>query len=251
MTSPYIHSENVHNTKAAREMLPTVLAAYPANSVVDFGTGLGTWLQVAKELGVEDVLGIDGDWVQPEQLAIPVEQFLAKSLHEEIRLGRRFDMAICLEVAEHLRPDAAELLVENIVRHSDIVLWSAAIEDQGGQNHINERNPDYWAGLFRAHGYVAVDAFRALFWQNENIDWWYRQNTILYVKNPAEAAAQAEAPPSPNLLIHPALFAYKMTYIQVQNKKLADIFKGRRSVGFYFRMLLKSMKNRVMDALRR
>ena len=101
------------------------------------------------------------------------------------------------------------------------------------------------------HNDVAVDVFRALFWQNENIDWWYRQNTILYVKNPAEAAAEVEAPPSPNLLIHPALFAHKKTYIQVQNKKLADIFKGRRSVGFYFRLLLKSMKNRVMDALGR
>lgn len=101
------------------------------------------------------------------------------------------------------------------------------------------------------HNDVAVDAFRALFWQNENIDWWYRQNTILYVKNPAEAAAEVEAPPSPNLLIHPALFAKKLADIEAQNNKLEDIFKGRRSVGFYFRMLLKSMKNRVMDALRR
>ena len=151
MTTPYVHSETVHNTTAAREMLPAVLEVCPAKSIVDFGTGLGTWLKVATELGVEDVLGIDGDWVRPEQLAIPAEQFLAKSLHEEIRLGRRFDLAICLEVAEHLRPDKAELLVENIVHHSDAVLWSAAIKGQGGQNHINERNPDYWAELFRAH----------------------------------------------------------------------------------------------------
>lgn len=157
---PYIHTVNVHNTDAAHEVLPTVLDKFTVGSIVDFGSGLCTWLKVAKELGVREVQGIDGDWVDVKKIVIPLEQFMTENLTDEISLGPKFDLAICLEVAEHLPPDCANTLVDNIVRHSDLVLWSAAIEGQGGQNHLNERNPSYWDDLFRRRGFYCEDSLR-------------------------------------------------------------------------------------------
>lgn len=247
MATPYVHFENVHNTTAARELLPMVLDDFPAQSIIDFGTGLGTWLRVAEDLGVRDVLGIDGDWVDAEKLTIAEDQFMRRNLHETLDLGRKFDLAICLEVAEHLMPDKAELLVDNIVRHSDVVLWSAAIEGQGGQNHTNERHPSYWAELFRARGYVWEDPYRHRIWQNEKIDHWYRQNVLIYRK---KTAADAPGPAdSPNLLVHPVKFYKHLNRIQVMKKQLRTVNSGQNSPRFYFNMFLKSSKIRFLKML--
>ena len=71
-------------------------------SVVDIGCGLGTWLRVFQQHGVDDVLGIDGDYVDRAALEIPSERFLPHNLEKPINLRRQFDLVIALEVAEHL-----------------------------------------------------------------------------------------------------------------------------------------------------
>ena len=94
---------------------------------------------------------------------------------------------------------------------------------------------------------MAVDGFRDKFWQNQNIEWWYRQNVLLYVKRPADA----ETAPLPNHLIHPKLLTKKLKRIQVLNDKLEEIFQGRRTTSFYFGLLLKALKVRVLAVFRR
>jgi hypothetical protein len=64
--------------------------------------------------------------------------------------------------------------------YSDVVLFSAAIPNRGGDYHVNEQWQEYWAGLFRSHDFVPVD-FRHLIWKDERGFWWYAQNTLLYV----------------------------------------------------------------------
>ena len=240
--NPYIHDRAVHNDLAALEILPTVLDMFKVHSVVDFGSGICTWLSAAQDLGVEDCLGIDGEWVDLSMLAIPKAQFLQQNLHEDIRLGRRFDLAICLEVAEHLSPEKAEVLVDNIAKHSDLVLWSAAIEGQGGQYHINERPPSYWDELFRSRGYVCEDSLRPTFWQNKKVEWWYRQNILIYKKSEGARYGHDVISP-PNHLIHPELFASKTEKVKRLEEELFKINSGKAGIAFYLKKLAKSVLN--------
>ena len=53
---------------------------------------------------------------------------MALNLGEYVSLGERFDLALCLEgFAEHLAEEDVGQLVGNLVRHSDVVVFSAAI----------------------------------------------------------------------------------------------------------------------------
>src|SRR5690606_6408407 len=119
-------------------------------------------------------------------------------------------MAISLEVAEHLPEDAADIFVDSLTKHASVILFSAAIPQQGGQNHLNEQWPNYWNEKFRKKGFQAFDILRNKFWENENVRWWYRQNMMLYARE-GEAAFN-EFEPSKNILsyIHPRLYQKKV-----------------------------------------
>ena len=100
--------------------------------------------------------------------------------------GCQYDLAICLEVAEHLRPESADHFVQSLCKYSEVILFSAAYTNQGGTDHFNEQPHTYWAGKFAANNFVAFDLFRPIFWGNSEIEWWYRQNAFLYVKKNSE-----------------------------------------------------------------
>ena len=166
--------------RSAEVILPIVLNRVPVRSVVDVGCGDGTWLAVLQKLGVEDVLGIDGDYVNEGVLQFPQDRFQSCDLSKPFNLARKFDLAISLEVAEHLPRDCAANFVDSITRLAPAVLFSAAIPLQGGNNHINEQWPDKWAELFKKHDYLPVDFIRKRVWENEAVEWWYAQNTLLF-----------------------------------------------------------------------
>ena len=169
---------------SADRMLSVVLERLPpVHSVVDVGCGLGTWLLSFLNLQNRqaDILGIDGPWVDPDLLVIPQDRFLAVDLSLETpRIERKYDLAISLEVAEHLFPEKAEEFIRFLTDISDFVLFSAAIPFQGGTNHFNEQWQGYWADLFQQKGYVPIDLVRPWLWDDDKISFHYRQNTILY-----------------------------------------------------------------------
>ena len=113
-------------------MVPLVLQLLPVRSVVDVGCGDGSWLVVFRKLGVKEILGIDGEYVDPGLLQIPQDCFQAFDLAKPFSLGRVFDLAVSLEVAEHLPAECAPGFVECLTRLAPSVLFSAAIPFQGG-----------------------------------------------------------------------------------------------------------------------
>ena len=131
-------------------------------SIVDFGCGTGSWLAEAQRATGADILGIDGPWTEDRTLEIGSGEFRQMDLTLPIDLGRRFDLGLSVEVAEHLPPAAARILVGSIVAHTDRVVFSAAIPGQGGMGHVNEQWPDYWSALFQEHGFRCDDLFRHL-----------------------------------------------------------------------------------------
>lgn len=196
---------------SAAVVVPMLLALAPVASVVDVGCGTGGWLAAFRAHGVEDVLGVDGPWVAEEQLRIPRERFRRADLSAPLRLDRRFDLALALEVAEHLPPDRAEGFIGDLLSAAPLVLFSAAIPGQGGEGHVNEQWPAWWAERFGRHGAHCLDPFRAALWHDERVAWWYRQNILLFATAEAvsrwpELAASPAADP-PRALVHPALWA--------------------------------------------
>ncbi len=221
MTSVYDHNfykdHHRNNVYAALAVLSVVVDALPeVRSAVDFGCGVGTWLSVLKEeKGVSDILGIDGPWVEQDLLEIPRQCFRQANLEEGVELDRRYDLAITLEVAEHLSDTTAIRFVESLVTASDFVLFSAAIPFQGGTYHINEQWPDYWAGLFSRRGYVALDFVRRIVWNDKQIPPWYRQNVLLFVKEEEAHRVKVSRSdgcdiPLPLSLVHPDLYLWKV-----------------------------------------
>jgi SAM-dependent methyltransferase len=166
---------------SARRILPFILDATKATSIIDVGCGTGTWLSVARELGCPDVIGIDGAWVPLDQLLIPTPLFNVVDLLRPGVPSRRFELALCLEVAEHLPPESAAALVSFLTAAAPAVLFSAAVPFQGGTGHINEQYPSYWLRLFRTHDFDAVDCVRPRFWTDRDVQFFYRQNMLLLV----------------------------------------------------------------------
>lgn len=197
-------------------IVPLVVRRLRPQSVVDVGCGLGTWLAVFGENGVADVVGVDGDYVDPARLEIPPVSFVAHDLSRSLRLDRRFDLALSLEVAEHLPPRCAATFVDSLTALAPFVLFSAAIPFQGGTNHVNEQWPDYWAALFEARGFAPVDCFRRHVWGNDDVEWWYAQNTLLFVEEgrlgvPPGGGPPLERTPRAQLaLVHPRQYLWQV-----------------------------------------
>jgi SAM-dependent methyltransferase len=238
----YTHDPAVHNFSAARQILPFLLKLKPVNSVIDFGCGTGTWLAVAKELGVKEILGVDGVDLSPDELKIPVENFIKQDLTKPINLKRKFDTLFCLEVAEHLPAEFAKTLVDTLTNHSDFIIFSAAIPGQDGQNHLNEQWPDYWQKLFSNNGYLPSDLLQAAFWNNENVEWWYRQNITVYATKDVLTALNLPVVPEVRAVIHPALFNEKLLLIDKLNTTIErEVWKPTFKSAF--KRLIKSIIN--------
>lgn len=208
----YIDQGN-ESHESARACLPIIfnlLGSIP-ESVVDFGCGIGGWLAAAKHLGVKEILGIDGAYVPKDLLRIGAQEFLTIDLanldHKWVP-RKKFDLAISLEVAEHLPLSAANQHVGTLCRTADVVVFSAAIPFQGGYGHINENWPEFWADIFKRNGYNVYDIVRPLIWNDANICWWYRQNILIFANAVGNRALQKHTPSNSEQLsiIHPELY---------------------------------------------
>lgn len=177
-------------------------------SVIDIGCGGGSWLQAFQENGVADLQGVDGPWIDRKIFRLAPEQLLYHDLTKPLDVGRRYDLANCVEVAEHLPAEAASVLVENLVRLAPVVLFGAAVPAQYGIHHVNCQWPEYWSALFDRYNYSALDIVRWEVWENPKVEWWYRQNMMLYA-SPEFLKDHPELRSSPPLrVIHPDCFRF-------------------------------------------
>lgn len=175
------------------------------SAVVDFGCGEGVWLRHFADAGVTRILGFDGAGARPG-LAIPSDCFVETDLDRSMpSVNKPADLAVCLEVGEHLPAARAGALVSALVSAAPVVLFSAAIPGQPGTNHINCQWPEYWAELFAGHRYQAVDCIRPKVWGNSEVMFYYQQNTVLYL-GPGRTLPDGVAPGVPVRMVHPATY---------------------------------------------
>jgi SAM-dependent methyltransferase len=184
---------DARSVQSARVYLEFLWRFFQPASVVDVGCGRGTWLKACHELGSKRLFGLDGDWNSQSLMADDAIQFKGARLDQPFSVPQTFDLAISLEVAEHLPPSAAPDFVKSLAKASDVILFSAAYTKQGGTNHINEQPHTYWAHLFAEQNFAPFDLFRPVFWRNEEVCYWYRQNVFLYIKRNTGAWRLMEA----------------------------------------------------------
>ncbi|MDE1147181.1 MAG: class I SAM-dependent methyltransferase [Azospirillaceae bacterium] len=190
--------------------------------VADVGCGVATWLRIAQALGASEVAGFDGDYVDRATLQIAPDAFYPTALDRELPRDKLppgsapFDLVISMEVVEHLPHDRGEAFITGLTQLGDTILFGAAIPFQGGTGHINELWAEYWAVHFRAKGYLCFDALRPLIWQQEGVDWWYAQNSLIFARPDSVAARvlprESLRENGPLSFVHPKSFLTQVLY---------------------------------------
>lgn len=202
----------IEQTRKDEEIvIPFILQWISPKSIVDFGCAEGAWLAEAlKQNSSIDILGLDGSYVDRNRLKIPKENFKAVDLRQSISTEKKYDLAISLEVAEHLEQEFADIFIDNITRVSDQVLFSAAIPGQGGEHHVNEQWQSYWIEKFEKRGYYCDYSIRNYFWNEPQISSWRRQNLLFFSKKKGNLA-----PERPVMdVVHPEEAAVKRRFFE-------------------------------------
>ncbi|GAB4128582.1 MAG: hypothetical protein OHK0045_02990 [Raineya sp.] len=237
----FYYDTETYNTQSAELILPIVfsLIGVPTN-VLDVGCGNGSWLKVLEKYGVS-YQGIDGSHVSEKNFLADYACFRAEDLSRPFHLHKKYDLVLSLEVAEHLPLEAADVFIENLVKHGDTILFSAAVPFQGGFMHLNEQYPSYWVEKFAKHHYAFYDLIRPKIWYNQKIQVWYRQNIFL-VGNASSLLAQKFSPDE--LIydkIHPELFEAKAK----QALRAEQMERGELGI----RLALQSLKQAILKKL--
>lgn len=175
----------IGSRRSARTVTRLLVEQLPIRTVLDVGCGRGVWLDEWRKQGVTNVLGVDGSYVDPNQLEVPPEFFQSANLAENLTLGRKFDLVQSLEVAEHIPEQYADTFVKNLIAHGDMVLFSAAPPGQGGEFHVNEQEYSYWRDRFAQYGYHLFDFIRPQLVAKKEVEPWYRYNTLFFIRSEA------------------------------------------------------------------
>lgn len=210
---------NAGSLISAQVIVPLVIdhLGHP-DVVIDVGCGEGAWLSVWKERGAI-VKGLDGAHVNRDRLLIDDHEFVEWDLENTeipFEMGT-VDLVTCLEVAEHLSPERALSFVRDLCRLAPVILWSAAIPHQGGVGHVNEQWPNYWQGLFAAHGFLMSGALRWEIWDDLTVEPWYRQNLMVCARtdHPISYTPLFEATSAkPFGMVHPVVWDHHKAMLE-------------------------------------
>jgi len=225
--------------RAAARVVPMLVDWFAPTSVIDVGCNAGVWLRAFVDLGVDDVIGVDQPEVGRARLMIPPERFVPADLAQPLGIDRTFDLALCLEVIEHVPATASQLILDELVAFAPAIVFSAAVPGQGGDHHVNERWGSWWDDHLVKRGLVRFDVLRHALWDDPGVQWWYAQNIAVYTvpDHPAVEQLRNDERPIPIDVVHPRLFT----------EALARPPTTRESIAALPGALRRSFQTRVLD----
>jgi hypothetical protein len=214
---------------SAEKIVSHLISIFPVRSSIEIGCGNAHWTRslLSKQIDLDYVVA-DGPWNKLSDLLVDKRNFLEIDLTKKITLPKRFDILICLEVAEHVAEEFSENVIETLISGADIIIFGAAIPFQGGFGHVNEQWPSYWRKKFLDRKYVAFDLIRPQFWQDKEVHYWYRQNMFVYIHESNIGAMQKARSAEQELYksnflfdaVHPEKFAETASYSSISIKRL-------------------------------
>lgn len=152
-------------------------------SIIDIGCGPGNYLIPFSQNG-NIIFGID---------ACPTAgKFLDKTDFEKVDLRfpyipkQKYDLALCIETAEHIEEEYADIFLDTVVSSADNIFFTAATPGQRGSYHFNEQPHSYWIKKFQERGYE-IHPFQSsvrifLNSNSHNLHGWLVNNSFLYTK---------------------------------------------------------------------
>ncbi|MBI5591926.1 MAG: methyltransferase domain-containing protein [Deltaproteobacteria bacterium] len=169
---------------SAQVISESILNEFKPIRVVDVGCGTGVLLYALKEHGCI-CFGLENSSAALNLCrtrGLDVRKFdlghdiLAKDIET-------FDVAICMEVAEHLPKKFANRLIDLLTILSPITVFTAATPGQGGKDHINEKPHDYWIDKFGSHGFrydLKLSQTWRHQWEMKNVTGFYQRNLMIF-----------------------------------------------------------------------
>lgn len=216
------HDKQRDTRRHSATIIAQMLRSYiKPDSVIDLGCGMGFFLAAMAEHGAE-VQGVDGPWVQGLNNEIPNKFYEIHDLNQPYKNKKRYDLAVSLEVAEHLEPSRSDDFVQELTALSDHVLFSAAIPNQKGRGHINTQWQEFWAARFEIQGFRCYDPFRRRLIGIEKVSPWFTQNLLLYIKDGTQVSktlAEHEIPAKAASYILPKGYNRRVNFLVEKVKK--------------------------------
>lgn len=173
-----------YEQKTASVFARIILEHVKPKSLIDIGSGVGIYLKAFYDLGINDCIGYDGSAHAVSDALLP-GRIMLHDLRRPLRLKRRYDLCLCIEVAEHLDGRYAPLLINTLVSLSNRICFTAAIPGQGGLHHVNEKPHEYWIDLFGRKGFTLrkglTNQIRREMTEAEVV-WWIPQNLMIFEK---------------------------------------------------------------------
>ena len=165
--------------KAIQEM-------FDPKSVVDVGCATGDIVKGLLDVGI-DAWGIEGSSAVIPYLVAPPDAVDIMDLREPLEVCLKYDLAYCIEVAEHIEPEYADIFVNNLCGLSGRVLLSAAPPGQKGKGHVNCQPHEYWIEKMATRGYSNYPEITKAFWSyirpcggRKAIRWFFQRNLMYF-----------------------------------------------------------------------
>jgi 2-polyprenyl-3-methyl-5-hydroxy-6-metoxy-1,4-benzoquinol methylase len=145
-------------------------------NIIDVGCGPGIYVKALQEAGI-NAEGVD---IDPSSPCTKIDIFSQEFRDDYFG---KYDIAFCIEVAEHFPERLADNLVDVLTNLAPMVLFSAAVPGQGGHGHINCQHKPYWVSKFAEKNYVvdAVATEKLLAFMRSGCHMgWFIQNAVVF-----------------------------------------------------------------------
>ena len=192
------YEENVEGPAvgSAGRIADSILNDFKARSVIDVGCGTGALLEALRDKGCE-VFGLEYAeaalrYCRARRLDVAKFDLERSVLND----NRTFDVAVSMEVAEHLPEKVADRYVDLLTCLSRVVVLTAAPPGQGGTDHVNEQPPSYWITRFRHRGFAHAEELSERWHQRwkaaGDVESWYYKNLMIFQREDSVARQQKE-----------------------------------------------------------
>lgn len=196
MYDPHFYARTASQGLRGGQVLADFLdqAGIKPTSIADVGGGAGGWLVPFMDRGIRcwlvDSLSLEIVRELPEGI-----EYREQNLDgcESVDLPASVDLAICVEVLEHLSEQSALRIIRDLASRCETVVFSAAWAGQGGEHHVNEQSLDYWTSAWTAHGFRIFDVLR-LPLAAAGLPSYYQTNVFMATRSTVVASALAATP---------------------------------------------------------